>query len=144
LNIRANTSPSVVGSVRFQYDASFDRYENDPPYAMFGDVNGNYNAGNLTLGNHTLRGTASTGANGTGIVGPTRTVNFSVINSNARLSADAEASAEKAIKCFPNPSTDRFTVNLACKSSGSGTVAVYDEAGKLTKTLFEGSVSEGQ
>ena len=43
LNIRANTSPATVGSVRFGYDANPNfRTENGAPYAFAGDSSGNY------------------------------------------------------------------------------------------------------
>ena len=52
LNVRANTSPSPVGSVRFALDANGNyRTENNAPYSLAGDTGGNYVAG-LDVGSH--------------------------------------------------------------------------------------------
>src|SRR5260370_22623653 len=68
LNIRANTNPATVGSVRFDFDGNPNaRIESAAPYALFGDVSGNYNAGTLSIGGHTPSGSPPTkqSANGT-------------------------------------------------------------------------------
>jgi N-acetylneuraminic acid mutarotase len=84
LNIRANTSPATVGSVRFGYDgnASF-RTETAAPYALAGDSNGNYAAWTPSLGSHTVTATPYTGAGGTGTAGPTLSVTFTVTESTS-------------------------------------------------------------
>ena len=42
LNVRANTTPATVGSVRFDLDATINfRIENVSPYALAGDAGGN-------------------------------------------------------------------------------------------------------
>jgi CubicO group peptidase (beta-lactamase class C family) len=79
LNVRATTSPSIVGSVRFGLDANSNyRMETLAPYALAGDDNGNYRAWTPTIGTHTLKVTPYAGANGSGTVGSTLTVGFTV------------------------------------------------------------------
>ena len=79
LNIRANTSPATVGSVRFGFDGNTNaRTESGAPYALFGDMSGNYNAGMLSTGRHTLAGTAYTNKSATGTAGPTLTISFTI------------------------------------------------------------------
>ncbi|MCI0568248.1 MAG: hypothetical protein L0Z52_08690, partial [Acidobacteria bacterium] len=81
LNVRANTSPATVGSVVFGLDGNpAFRIESGAPYALAGDVSGNYNAWTPSLGSHALTGTAWTSAGGTGTPGPPLTINFTVVN----------------------------------------------------------------
>ncbi|MEJ7811756.1 MAG: hypothetical protein WKG32_15195 [Gemmatimonadaceae bacterium] len=81
LNIRANTNPSPVGSVRFAYDANANyRTENSVPYALAGTTSGgtNYNAWTPTVGSHTLTATPYSTANAGGTAGTAKTLHFSV------------------------------------------------------------------
>ena len=80
LNVRANTSPSPVGSVRFALDVnSIYRTENRAPYSLAGDRDGNYAAWTPSVGSHTLAATPYTGANATGRVGTPLTMTFTVV-----------------------------------------------------------------
>jgi CubicO group peptidase (beta-lactamase class C family) len=79
LNIRAVTSPSTVGSVRFGLDGNSNyRTETASPYALAGDDAGNYRAWTPALGAHTLKATPYTGSSGTGTAGTSLTVGFTV------------------------------------------------------------------
>ena len=79
LSVRANTSPSPVGSVRFALDVnSIYRTENRAPYSLAGDRDGNYAAWTPSVGSHTLAATPYTGTNATGTVGTPLTVTFTV------------------------------------------------------------------
>jgi CubicO group peptidase (beta-lactamase class C family) len=79
LNVRAVTSPSTVGSVRFGLDANSNyRTETGAPYALAGDDAGNYRAWTPALGAHTVKATPYTGSSGTGTVGTSLTVGFTV------------------------------------------------------------------
>ncbi|MCB0323945.1 MAG: choice-of-anchor D domain-containing protein, partial [Bdellovibrionales bacterium] len=80
LNIRANTSPATVGSVVFDFDGT-TATESVAPYALFGDQNGNYTGGSLTLGAHTLTATPYVGSGGSGEAGMPLTVSFTVVDS---------------------------------------------------------------
>ncbi|MDF1505525.1 hypothetical protein, partial [Roseisolibacter sp. H3M3-2] len=79
LNVRANTTPATVGSVRFALDgvANF-RTDDAAPYALAGDTNGNYAAWTPANGSHTLTATPFAGAGATGAAGTARTITFSV------------------------------------------------------------------
>jgi CubicO group peptidase (beta-lactamase class C family) len=79
LNVRANTSPSVVGSVRFALDGNTNfRTESAAPYALAGDASGDYNAWTPAVGSHTLTATPYSGSGATGTPGTSLTVTFSV------------------------------------------------------------------
>ncbi|WP_299990705.1 InlB B-repeat-containing protein, partial [uncultured Pontibacter sp.] len=86
LNIRANTSPSTVGSVKVELTgAQFRNYtDNAAPYALFGDDGrGNYYYGNWNppaTGTYTLRATPYSGSNGTGTAGTPLTITFTVVD----------------------------------------------------------------
>ncbi|MCS4436001.1 Ig-like domain-containing protein [Aquiflexum gelatinilyticum] len=81
LNIRANTNPSVVGSVFITISGPVSRTitENVAPYALFGDRNGDYNGRNLPSGNYTLTATPYSQTNRGGTAGATTTIQFSIV-----------------------------------------------------------------
>jgi len=79
LNIRAETSPTVVGSVRFALDGNSNyRTETQAPYALAGDDSGDYRPWTPSAGSHTLTATPYTGASASGTKGTPLTVRFSV------------------------------------------------------------------
>jgi hypothetical protein len=92
LNVRANTTPATVGSVRFGLDgnAAYST-ESSAPYALAGDSSGNYNAWTPSVGSHTLTGTPYTGSGATGTAGTPLTVGFTVVD-NASTNAPPSVS----------------------------------------------------
>jgi hypothetical protein len=96
LNVRAHTYPFTVGSVRFRLDGTSNfRTENDAPYALAGDSNGNYNAWTPTIGMHTLTATPFSGSSASGTAGTPLTVNFLVgIDSRRSLAVTDEVILE--------------------------------------------------
>ncbi len=93
LNIRANTSPTTVGSVRFALDGN-STYATDsaPPYALAGDSSGNYTAWTPSVGGHSVTATPYTGAGATGTAGTPLTVAFTVTDSGGSSSGPSVAS----------------------------------------------------
>jgi hypothetical protein len=81
LNIRANTSPATVGSVRFGWDNDSNyRTQNEAPYALGGDDNGNYYRWRPSLGSHTLTARPYTRSDARGIAGTPLSITFRVID----------------------------------------------------------------
>jgi len=79
LNIRANTSPAAVGSVRFALDAQPDfRTENSMPYAMAGDDFGDYLAWTPGLGSHAVAATPYSLPKGLGNAGESASLTLDV------------------------------------------------------------------
>jgi len=79
VNVRANTQPSTVGSVRFGLDTNANfRIENSAPYSLFGDNNGKYYAGSFSSGQHSLTGTPYSAASAKGTSGTALTISFTV------------------------------------------------------------------
>ena len=84
LNIRANTDPATVGSVRFALDGnSTYATDNAAPYALAGDSSGNYTAWTPSVGGHSVTATPYTGSGATGTAGTPLTVAFTVTDSGA-------------------------------------------------------------
>ena len=82
LNIRANANPATTGSVVFSLSgaASRSQTENMAPYALFSDVNGDYNPWTPPVGNYTLLATPYSGAGGAGTAGAALSISFSVVD----------------------------------------------------------------
>ncbi|TGE14052.1 T9SS type A sorting domain-containing protein [Hymenobacter elongatus] len=82
LNIRANTSPATVGSVVFAMSGqqSGSVTESVVPYAMFGDVQGDYNVWTPAVGTYTLTATPFPLAAAGGTAGTALTLSFSVVD----------------------------------------------------------------
>jgi hypothetical protein len=79
LNIRANTNPGTVGSVRFDLDGVTGyAIENAAPYALAGDSSANYNRWTPSVGSHALTGTPFAGAGASSTSGTAVTLLFSV------------------------------------------------------------------
>ena len=80
LNIRANTNPAAVGSVRFGLDANASYgTDNAAPYALAGDANGtDYLAWTPSVGSHTVTATPYSAADAGGTAGTARTLSFTV------------------------------------------------------------------
>ena len=82
-NIRANTNPATVGSVKFSLSGTQSKTatESGKPYALFGDnTKGDYYAWAPAIGSYTLRAVPYTASKGTGTAGTALTVNFTVEN----------------------------------------------------------------
>ncbi|AHM62227.1 Kelch repeat-containing protein [Flammeovirgaceae bacterium 311] len=82
LNIRANTNPVIIGSVKMALSGTQikNTTESGTPYALFGDNKGNYNSWIPPLGDYTLMGTPYTSSGGAGTAGTSLTISFSVVN----------------------------------------------------------------
>ena len=80
LNVRADTKPAAVGSVRFALDANRSfRTENAAPYALAGDSAGVYHPWTPAAGRHTLTATPHPRTGARGPAGKALTVRFTVV-----------------------------------------------------------------
>src|SRR5690606_6516223 len=84
LNIVAQPSSST-GSIKFQLDNTV-KIESIAPYALWGDAwpdrPNDLNAWTPSVGSHKLQITAYSGAGANGSAGPTKTINFNVVDGN--------------------------------------------------------------
>ena len=78
LNIRANTTPSTVGSVELSLTGAQTHFENQnvAPYALFGDFQGDYFAWMPSAGSYSLTATPFDALDGGGNAGTPLTINF--------------------------------------------------------------------
>lgn len=128
-NIRANTSPSVVGSVRFGFDGNSSyRLENGAPYALAGDNgSGDYYPMIFSIGYHTISATPYSAAGGAGVAGEPLTITFLVVNNipatpTTAASATATRTATASATATPSrTATNSPTITPTSDPSSSAT-----------------------
>src|SRR5580704_5651727 len=123
LNMRANTQPATVGSVRFRLDGNTNyRTDSLPPYALASETGGNYAAWTLGLGSHTVTATPYTGSGATGTAGTPLTITFFItrlrINAGGVAYTDAAGKMWTADAAFSGGSTYSTTATIAGTSLG--------------------------
>ncbi len=106
LNIRANTVPATVGSVKFVLDGSPFRIEGGAPYALNGNNGTDYYAWTPSLGSHTLQVIPYSGGNATGTQGTGVTVNFTVTNGTAATATNTTVPPTATRTNTPVPATN--------------------------------------
>lgn len=104
LNVRANTTPAIVGSVRFGLDnnANF-KLENTAPYALAGDNNGDYHPWTPSVGTHSLTAVAFSAIDAGGTAGAELRISFQVV--------DNGGSATPAPTSVPTPGSTATPVS---------------------------------
>ncbi len=145
LNIRANTSPDKVGSVVFNLSGKQIRNftEGKAPYALFGDLSGNYHVWMPAVGSYTLKATPFSAGSGGGTAGTALTINFTVINqAGARMEIIDFSPISPSVSAYPNPITDgRFKIPLSEEFEGEVSYVLVYPSGVLlargTLTLTE-------
>ncbi|MDQ3289939.1 MAG: PKD domain-containing protein, partial [Bacteroidota bacterium] len=142
LNIRANTNPGTVGSVKLKLSGAQSKEitETVAPYALFGDINSNYNNWTPAVGNYTLTATPYSGSGGGGTAGSSMTITFNVVNRAPAIAAreagksnqiEAEILEDVQVNYFPNPFTQEFTLQIQNNKSGTLPIEIIDPYGKL-------------
>lgn len=148
INIRYNPV-STPGSVVFKLNGGVYRTENQAPYALAGDVSGDYNPWSVSPGNYELTATPYSGSNGSGTAGTPLTIHFSVAdtssnNIRAAVTTITNNISETRMDIYPNPSSENFTFSVFNKKSGIAKAEVYKMDGTFIGRIFEGNVTEGQ
>ncbi len=155
VNLRDNTNPGKVGSVRFNLDGVI-KIENAAPYTYVGDSpkdgGTNYNAFTLAPGAHKLVVTPYAGPNATGTAGKAYTVDFQVVqggfvfNGASRPGTGGpEPETDGApLTAAPNPFTDRTTLTFTATEDGPARLEVYSPAGTRVGLLFDGPLEAGK
>jgi hypothetical protein len=128
LNIRANTLPTVVGSVVFRLNGVVFRTETTAPYALAGDNSGDYLAWTPRVGTYELSATPYTGPNGTGTAGTPRTITFEVTDVRPNRAPDLRSPGTQY-------SVEGDTISLQLN--------VSDDGGPLTFAITGGALPEG-
>ncbi|HYG73666.1 MAG TPA: Ig-like domain-containing protein [Planctomycetota bacterium] len=152
LNIRANASPSVVGSVMFGLNGNAAWHlENGAPYAFAGGTANDYNPWTPPQGTHTVTATPYTASGATGTKGTPLSVSFTVIDPPAFTSMPSatgsltagQTTEFSAAASDPNGDTLTYSWNFGDGSIGSGASVThtYTAPGSYTVQV---SVSDGK
>lgn len=152
LNIRANTSPSTVGSVVFTLSGQETRSQTETkmPIALFGDNNGNYNNWTPAPGSYTLKATPYTGTGGTGTAGTPLTISFTVVDPGAGANTSlvtsftlVNAATNKDIQTLTNGAVLNLatlpsrSLNIRVNTSTTVGSVVFNLTGQQVKTQIE-------
>jgi hypothetical protein len=149
LNIRANTTPATVGSVKFALSGPQTKSvtESVAPYALFGDSNGNYYPWSPAVGSYTLTATPYSASGGGGTAGSALTINFTVSNqaTTARTMEDSRvAGAATGLEAilFPNPVTGTLSVTLDRPVAATTSTRITSSTGMIYQSNKHKVVSE--
>jgi hypothetical protein len=157
LNIRANTDPQNVGSVRFVLD-EYDHVENFPPFALFGNLGRNYLEGELAPGPHVLNAVPFSQNDASGSAGTGLRISFTVGEATATPtptptptpsptpSATPTPTATPTATPRPTPSptpTPITSVSLAWNASTSSNIAGYRVSYGTTSGVYTQRVDVG-
>ncbi len=121
LTVRANAN-NATNSVYFDFsDNNYDRIENEVPFSLFSDINGDYTPWCCPApGTYVLKTTPYSELNANGISGPTSEITFYIVSS-LRISN---------IETYPNPTENNVVISLSGDRSATSEVIITDMSGK--------------
>jgi N-acetylneuraminic acid mutarotase len=135
INIRVNTQPSKVGSVRLILSGKESRVitENGSPYTLFGDTNGNYGPWNPSTGSYTLTATPYTLTSAGGVAGLPLVINFSVTrNNNLQVKpTNSNIEVKNKLLIYPNPFDNELIIKDLDKYTGKLNIQISDLNGQV-------------
>ena len=135
MSIRANTS-GPVESVSLSL-GPVSRVENVPPYAVFGDTDGDYVFKKFRAGRLRLIGTPYTEDDAQGEAGETKTMVLQLVDGeNPRRRGEALGS-------YPNPFNPTTTLSFNVEVAGPARLTVYDILGREVAVLVQGTIEAG-
>jgi uncharacterized repeat protein (TIGR03803 family) len=132
LNIRANTD-ELTKSVAFFINGKRYWGENQEPYALFGDRNGDYNRGRFKPGEYTVLAIPYGEKFHTGTAGEHQSITFRVTDDNG--STQATSLAE--VNVFPNPVADHAIIEIDGEPNAAVAVELMDEFGNSIRRIDE-------
>lgn len=151
--IRAH-STGEVESIRFDFDGESNfSTDNVPPYALFGDVNGDYFNGRIRVGEHTLTATPFTADSGLGEAGESLTISFTiergspgVASSESDLTDQVQQSFQISaglVGNYPNPFNPSTTIRYHLAEPSYVRLIVYNLLGQEIAILAAGRHQAG-
>lgn len=150
LNIRAVTHPSKVGSVRFNLNNKVTVVESYYPYAIGGDINGNFRPWALPVGRHVLQVTPFEGKNASGAPGKTYTLKFTVVDNRVVTAIAPKQSApglsgltETKLAAYPNPFSGATTFHFSVAEPCFVTLLLFDTQGRQVARLYNAWANKG-
>lgn len=157
VNVVAKTEPRIR-SVLFDLNGGFfQRLENVPPFALFGDISGDFLPGSLPSGNNVLTVTTFLEQFGSGQEGDPLQIRFTVQGSASKSNTlaggyyvePAEGLQDEAPVAFglsenyPNPFNPETVIGFRLPESAHVQLDVYDMLGRKVVTLVDGVRSAG-
>ncbi|MBT1704604.1 T9SS type A sorting domain-containing protein [Chryseosolibacter indicus] len=138
-NIRANTNNRTQSLVFYLNGKRYG--ENQTPYALFGDWQGDYRPGKLKPGSYTLTAIPYGENNASGIQGDSLTIHFTVIAENINAFAANEfntSGSSEPVSVFPNPIVTQSTIAVQGEAYSTISINITEQAGNLSHTLHHG------
>ncbi|WP_175574454.1 HYR domain-containing protein [Algoriphagus marinus] len=140
LNIRAEADPNSVGSVflRLTGARNVSRTESAAPYAIFGDVNGNYFDGDLVKGNYVMFAVPYSLSGRRGVEGDPLTVNFSIVEASVPVSGisvnpgSAEIILDKSVQLTATIQPSNASNKAVTWSTSNSSIASVNSNGLVT------------
>ena len=163
LNVRAETGDKVK-SVYFGLNPTpYNRTENVAPFALFGDLSGDYLGGSFAVGENTLMAKPFSSTRMQGEEGSGLSVTFTVTGESAGkvhtgtseenvrgdvLALDEETFDARPEKFelgdnYPNPFNPTTTISFTLPQQGQVQLLVYDMLGRQVRTLVDGTLNAG-
>ncbi|MBT1704605.1 T9SS type A sorting domain-containing protein [Chryseosolibacter indicus] len=137
-NIRAITGPGAQSVVFYLNGVRYG--ENQEPYALFGDSQGNYKLGRLKPGYYTLSANAYSDNGAKGKKGSTYTIHFTVIN-DGNASTDMHGDYN-AVNVYPNPVVTASAIEVNGEPNSSLRINIADHFGNFNQTIYKGTLTE--
>jgi hypothetical protein len=151
ISIEAITQPQTVGSVQFKVNGSHFRTENVAPYALNGDVDGNFGPWSFSPGVNTITAIPYSATKLSGEKGEALTVTITLNtgtslrvenldtkkkDNNSKVQSAISTEVERLIVVYPNPASDVLYVT----AHQPGTYQLFGLQGHKVKS---GEIAEG-
>ena len=111
------------------------RTENVPPWALFGDRNGDYRASTLFPGKYTLKATPYELPAAVGESGTAKEIEFEVFGADGSI-----ADNPFLVQLYPNPSSGRSTLSIPTDWQEDTRLRLMDKVGKV---VWQSTLSSG-
>jgi hypothetical protein len=147
LNLKAAVDSGNVGSVTFALDGRPLVLENVYPYALGGDIGGDFKPWKIAPGKHRLTVTPYQATGAGGAKGRPYTIAFTVVegaSTAARLAAPAGAGESFGIRAAPNPFGERTSIRFSVAEPGPAVLQVFNLSGQPVAKLFDAYAQAGQ
>ncbi len=149
LNIRANTNPATVGSVKFVLDGATYQIESSAPYALAGNNGNDYNPWTPSVGSHTLQVIPYSASGATGTQGTALTISFSVVDGGTPVPTATPKTALFVVSNAASLNAGDTAVKTRLEGLGytvtlkTATASATSDATGKTLVLISSSVASG-
>jgi surface protein len=144
-SIRANATPDA-SSVRLELSGAISnsRTEGVSPYALFGDIGGDYYGQTFTVGSYSIKATAFSGPRATGIAGIPYTINFSMSSGGSgKNSVGGTKEQTYQMSLYPNEASTNVNLSVSDNSVEILNITVHDLTGRKITEYSPSEVTNG-